>query len=172
VSELNFKTLVDGLGRPVPLPTSCCLHNAWPCAGVSERAELQDPRGRPWGRPVPPPTSFSLHNAWPCAGVSERAELQDPRGRPGAVLYQSPSSARVYALILRSLTVLEGLALYADPNFKVLAAAYPYFAKRLLTDSNPYLRDALVELLFKDGSFRWNRLENLLMQSQKDQGYR
>lgn len=60
-----------------------------------------------------------------------------------------------YALILRSLTVLEGLALYADPNFKVLAASYPYFAKRLLTDPNPYLRDALVELLFKDGKFRY-----------------
>lgn len=59
-----------------------------------------------------------------------------------------------YALILRSLTVLEGLALYTDPNFKVLAASYPYFAKRLLTDRNPYLRDSLIELLFKDGSFR------------------
>ena len=59
-----------------------------------------------------------------------------------------------YALILRSLTVLEGLSLYADPNFKVLAASYPYFAKRLLTDPNPYLRDALIELLFKDGKFR------------------
>lgn len=60
-----------------------------------------------------------------------------------------------YALILRSLTVLEGLALYADPNFKVLAASYPYFAKRLLTDPNPYLRDALIELLFQDGKFRY-----------------
>jgi aarF domain-containing kinase len=50
--------------------------------------------------------------------------------------------------------VLEGLALYADPNFKVLAASYPYFAKRLLTDPNPYLRDALIELLFKDEKFR------------------
>lgn len=51
--------------------------------------------------------------------------------------------------------MLEGLALYADPNFKVLAASYPYFAKRLLTDPNPYLRDALIELLFKDGKFRY-----------------
>ncbi|KAG6386509.1 hypothetical protein SASPL_155412 [Salvia splendens] len=57
----------------------------------------------------------------------------------------------------KSLTVLEGLALYADPNFKVLAASYPYFAKRLLTDPNPYLRDALIELLFKDGRFRHGR---------------
>lgn len=61
-----------------------------------------------------------------------------------------------YALILRSLTVLEGLALYTDPNFKVLAASYPYFAKRLLTDQNPYLRNSLVELLFQDGVFRFS----------------
>ncbi|KAL3649359.1 Protein ACTIVITY OF BC1 COMPLEX KINASE 3, chloroplastic [Castilleja foliolosa] len=90
----------------------------------------------------------------------------------GAVLYQYPFNVPpYYALILRSLTVLEGLALYADPNFKVLAASYPYFAKRLLTDPNPYLRDALIELLFKDGRFRWNRLENLLVQGKKDRDF-
>lgn len=90
----------------------------------------------------------------------------------GAVLYQFPFNVPAYyALILRSLTVLEGLALYADPNFKVLAASYPYFAKRLLTDPNPYLRDALIELLFKDGRFRWNRLENLLVQGKKDRDF-
>ncbi|KAJ3676497.1 hypothetical protein LUZ60_003909 [Juncus effusus] len=90
----------------------------------------------------------------------------------GNVLYQYPFNVPAYyALILRSLTVLEGLALYADPNFKVLAASYPYFAKRLLTDPDPYLRDALIELLFKDGKFRWNRLENLLVQGKKDQDF-
>ncbi|CDP07231.1 unnamed protein product [Coffea canephora] len=90
----------------------------------------------------------------------------------GAVLYQFPFNVPAYyALILRSLTVLEGLALYADPNFKVLAASYPYFAKRLLTDPNPYLRDALIELLFQDGRFRWNRLENLLVQGKKDRDF-
>uniref|UniRef100_J3M603 Protein kinase domain-containing protein n=1 Tax=Oryza brachyantha TaxID=4533 RepID=J3M603_ORYBR len=90
----------------------------------------------------------------------------------GAVLYQYPFNVPAYyALILRSLTVLEGLALYADPNFKVLAASYPYFAKRLLTDPNPYLRDALIELLFKDGKFRWNRLENLLVQGSQDREF-
>ncbi|XP_042442441.1 protein ACTIVITY OF BC1 COMPLEX KINASE 3, chloroplastic-like isoform X1 [Zingiber officinale] len=90
----------------------------------------------------------------------------------GNVMYQYPFSVPAYyALILRSLTVLEGLALYADPNFKVLAASYPYFAKRLLTDPNPYLRDALIELLFKDGRFRWNRLENLLVQGSKDREF-
>ncbi|XP_042474246.1 protein ACTIVITY OF BC1 COMPLEX KINASE 3, chloroplastic-like isoform X2 [Zingiber officinale] len=90
----------------------------------------------------------------------------------GNVMYQYPFNVPAYyALILRSLTVLEGLALYVDPNFKVLAASYPYFAKRLLTDPNPYLRDALIELLFKDGKFRWNRLENLLVQGRKDRDF-
>ena len=45
-----------------------------------------------------------------------------------------------YALILRSLTVLEGLALSADPNYKLLGAAYPYMARRILTDPAPELR--------------------------------
>jgi len=87
----------------------------------------------------------------------------------GAVLYQYPFNVPAYyALILRSLTVLEGLALYTDSEFKVLAKAYPYFARRLLTDPSLQLRDALVELLFVNGQFRWQRLENLLKEGGKN----
>ncbi|KAI4321765.1 hypothetical protein MLD38_035111 [Melastoma candidum] len=90
----------------------------------------------------------------------------------GAIFYQFPFNVPpYYVLILRSLTVLEGLALSVDPNFKVLESSYPYFAKRLLTDTSPYLRDALIEVLFKDGRFRWNRLENLLIQGSKDRDF-
>ncbi|CAN0881834.1 Protein ACTIVITY OF BC1 COMPLEX KINASE 3, chloroplastic [Linum grandiflorum] len=43
-----------------------------------------------------------------------------------AVFYQYPFNVPAYyALISRYLTVLEGLALNADPNFKVLDASYP-----------------------------------------------
>lgn len=90
----------------------------------------------------------------------------------GAVLYKYPFNVPgYYALILRSLTVLEGLALTTDPKFKVLAKAYPYMARRLLTDPRPQLRDSFAELLFKDGSFRWNRLENLLREGRKSDDY-
>ena len=90
----------------------------------------------------------------------------------GAVLYQYPFNVPgYYALILRSLTVLEGLALSTDPKFKVLGKAYPYMARRLLTDPRPQLRDAFAELLFKDGKFRWNRLENLLREGSKSDDY-
>ena len=75
-----------------------------------------------------------------------------------------------YALILRSLVVLEGLALSADQEYKLLAKAYPYMAGRLLTDPQPELRETFKELMLKDGRFRWNRLINLLNESSKSQG--
>lgn len=76
-----------------------------------------------------------------------------------------------YALIVRSLLSMEGIAIGVDPNFKVLSAAYPYVAKRLLTDPAPELRQSLRDLLLKDGSFRWNRLENLLRNARNIQDY-
>lgn len=76
-----------------------------------------------------------------------------------------------YALIIRSLVTLEGIAINVDPNFKVLSKAYPYIAKRLLTDPAPELRASLQDLLFKDGSLRWNRLENLLNNARSSQDY-
>jgi hypothetical protein len=44
-------------------------------------------------------------------------------------------------------------------------------AKRLLTDPSEELRNSLKDLLFKDGSFRWNRLENLLRNAKDSQDY-
>ena len=80
-----------------------------------------------------------------------------------ALMYEYPFRVPAYyALIIRSLVTLEGIAISVDPGFKVLSKAYPYVAKRLLTDPSPQLRASLKDLLFKDGSFRWNRLENLL----------
>ncbi|HLO85732.1 MAG TPA: AarF/ABC1/UbiB kinase family protein [Nostocaceae cyanobacterium] len=76
-----------------------------------------------------------------------------------------------YALIIRSLVTLEGIAIYIDPNFKVLSEAYPYVSKRLLTDPSDELRTSLRDLLFKDGKFRWNRLENLLKNARNSQDY-
>lgn len=88
------------------------------------------------------------------------------------IMYDYPFEVPAYyALIIRSLVTLEGIALSVDPNFKVLSVAYPYVANRLLTDSSPALRDALKDLLFRDGSFRWNRLENLLTNAKTNQDF-
>ncbi|NJO49029.1 MAG: AarF/ABC1/UbiB kinase family protein, partial [Leptolyngbyaceae cyanobacterium RM2_2_4] len=88
------------------------------------------------------------------------------------VMYEFPFRVPAYyALIIRSLVTLEGIAINVDPNFKVLSKAYPYVAKRLLTDPSPQLRSSLRDLLFKEGSFRWNRLENLLRNARDSQDY-
>ncbi|MBF2099069.1 MAG: AarF/ABC1/UbiB kinase family protein [Gloeomargaritaceae cyanobacterium C42_A2020_066] len=80
-----------------------------------------------------------------------------------ALMYEYPFQVPAYyALIIRSLVTLEGLAITIDPSFKVLSVAYPYVAKRLLVDNAPELRQSLRDLLFKDGTFRWSRLENLV----------
>ncbi|EFJ48862.1 hypothetical protein VOLCADRAFT_117484, partial [Volvox carteri f. nagariensis] len=90
----------------------------------------------------------------------------------GEVLFRFPFRVPAYyALILRSLTVLEGLALQADPNYKLLAKAYPYMAKRLLTDPAPELRESFEDLIIKDGQFRWSRLENLLREGSKSSDF-
>ncbi|MBD2421227.1 AarF/ABC1/UbiB kinase family protein [Anabaena cylindrica FACHB-243] len=89
-----------------------------------------------------------------------------------ALMYEYPFRVPpYYALIIRSLVTLEGIAIYIDPDFKVLSEAYPYVSKRLLTDPADELRTSLKELLFKDGKFRWNRLENLLTNARNSQDY-
>lgn len=76
-----------------------------------------------------------------------------------------------FALIIRSLVTQEGLALTLNPNFKIVEVAYPYVAKRLLTGESPQLRRRLIEVLFKDGKFQWERLENLISIARTDQKF-
>jgi predicted unusual protein kinase regulating ubiquinone biosynthesis (AarF/ABC1/UbiB family) len=79
------------------------------------------------------------------------------------VMYRFPFRVPAYyALIIRSLVTLEGIALSVDADFKILGAAYPYFARRLMEDPDPELRSSLREMLFDGEDFRWQRLENLI----------
>ncbi|KAL1315119.1 uncharacterized aarF domain-containing protein kinase At4g31390, chloroplastic isoform X3 [Arachis ipaensis] len=68
-----------------------------------------------------------------------------------------------FSLVIRSLLTQEGICFTLKPDFKFLEVAYPYVAKRLLTDPNPALRERLIQVLFKDGLFQWKRLENLII---------
>jgi predicted unusual protein kinase regulating ubiquinone biosynthesis (AarF/ABC1/UbiB family) len=79
------------------------------------------------------------------------------------VMYRFPFQVPpYYALIIRSLITLEGIALSVDPDFKILGAAYPYFARRLMEDPDPQLRRSLREMLYDGDEFRWQRLESLV----------
>ena len=73
-----------------------------------------------------------------------------------------------FALIIRSVITQEGVALSLDPEFQIVQVAYPYVARRLLTDESEGLRQRLVGILFKGDEFQWSRLENLLAIAKSD----
>lgn len=76
-----------------------------------------------------------------------------------------------FALIIRSLVTQEGLALSLNSDFKIVDVAYPYVARRLLTGETPELRRRLIEVLFKDGKFQWQRLENMIAIARSDTNF-
>lgn len=60
--------------------------------------------------------------------------------------------------------MLEGIALVGNPEFALVDEAYPYLAKRLLTDESPRLRAALRYMIYgKEGVFDAERLIDILM---------
>ncbi len=73
-----------------------------------------------------------------------------------------------FALIIRSVITQEGVALSLNPEFRIVQVAYPYVARRLLTDESESLRQRLLEVLFKEDKFQWSRLENLLAIAKSD----
>jgi predicted unusual protein kinase regulating ubiquinone biosynthesis (AarF/ABC1/UbiB family) len=165
ISELNFKAIVDGLGAVLFEYPFQARALAFCCCCCCVRMGVDKPLrfctdGATLGHR---PNARAVSACGVCAAPFDRV---DDHARHTGL--QVPA---YYALILRSLTVLEGVALSADRNYKLLAKAYPYMAKRLLTDPNPKLRTTFEELMLKGGQFRWNRLQDLVLQSQKSQGF-
>ncbi|CAA6659539.1 unnamed protein product [Spirodela intermedia] len=98
-------------------------------------------------------------------GVSN-ISFGDLSGNLGRTMYkfkfQIPS---YFSLVIRSLAVLEGIAIGFNPEYKVLGSSYPWIARKILTDSSPNLRSTLQTLLYSNGAFRIDRLESLLTES-------
>ena len=68
-----------------------------------------------------------------------------------------------FALIIRAVVSQEGLALRLNPEFKIINIAYPYIAKKLLTDNSDEIVNILLEVIFdKDGKIQIEKLESLL----------
>ena len=68
-----------------------------------------------------------------------------------------------FALIIRAIGVLEGIALVGNPDFALVDEAYPYISKRLLTDDSPRLRAALSYMIYgKAKVFDADRLIDIL----------
>ncbi|KAF3789536.1 Uncharacterized protein EJ110_NYTH17988 [Nymphaea thermarum] len=68
-----------------------------------------------------------------------------------------------FALIIRAIGVLEGIALVGNPEFAIVDEAYPYLAQRLLTDESPRLRSALRYIIYgKTGVFDAERFIDVM----------
>ncbi|KAF8660168.1 hypothetical protein HU200_057733 [Digitaria exilis] len=121
-----------------------------------------------------PPTAQKGEVTKALTGVFENAvnrgvqniSFGDLSGNLGRTMYkfkfQIPS---YFSLVIRSLAVLEGIAISFNPNYKVLGSSYPWIARKVLTGSSPKLRSTLEALLYKDGTFQIDRLESLLTES-------
>lgn len=73
-----------------------------------------------------------------------------------------------FALVIRAISVLEGIALVGNPNFAIIDEAYPYIARRLMTDDSPRLKAALKYMVYgKEGKFDAERLIDLLQALEK-----
>ncbi|MDC2975535.1 AarF/ABC1/UbiB kinase family protein [Prochlorococcus sp. AH-736-D23] len=77
-----------------------------------------------------------------------------------------------FALIIRAVVSQEGLALKLDPEFKILKIAYPYIAKKLLTDNSEEILEILLEVVFDNqGQIQIEKVESLLNILFKDSEY-
>lgn len=78
-----------------------------------------------------------------------------------------------FTIIIRSLTILEGVALSVDPNFKLVRGSYPYVLRQLLSSESSSvpasLQKLLIRLLTVQGLGReieWERLRDFLRLAQ------
>ena len=82
-------------------------------------------------------------------------------GKFNELVYQYPIRIpERFSLVIRTLLIQEGICMTLEPRFRFLEVAYPYVAKRLLTDES--LRNRLLQVLFKDSEISWDRLANLV----------
>jgi len=98
-----------------------------------------------------------------------QAEL-DSISRENILRFATPP---FFTIIIRSLTILEGVALDVDPSFKLVRGSYPYVLNQLLSSEGGLpaaLQRLLIRLLTVDGMEReieWERLRDFLRLAQK-----
>jgi len=97
-------------------------------------------------------------------GGAKNINFQDLAADLAQITFDYPFRIPPYfALIIRAIGVLEGIALVGDPDFALVDEAFPYISKRLLTDDSPRLREALRYMVYgKSSTFDADRLIDLL----------
>merc|ERR1712176_535237 len=97
-------------------------------------------------------------------GGAKSINFQDLAADLAQIAFDYPFRIPPYfALIIRAIGVLEGIALVGDPDFAIVDEAYPYLSKMLLTDTSPRLRESLKYTIYgKEGVFDVDRVIDIL----------
>lgn len=98
------------------------------------------------------PTFKTIFDQALAGGGAKTIKFSDLANDLAQVTYSLPFRLPpFFALVIRAIAVLEGIALQGDPEFAIIDEAYPYIAKRLLTDDSPYMKQTLNNLIFDEG---------------------
>jgi aarF domain-containing kinase len=102
-------------------------------------------------------------------GGAKSINFQELAADLAQITYDFPFQIPPYfALVIRAISVLEGIALVGNPTFAIIDEAYPYIARRLMTDDSPRLKQALRYMVYgKEGEFDAERLIDLLQALEK-----
>jgi aarF domain-containing kinase len=114
-------------------------------------------------KPILPPLSRVFDTALE-GGGAKNINFQEVAADLAQITFDYPFRIPPYfALIIRAIGVLEGIALVGNPDFALVDEAYPYISKRLLTDDSPRLRASLRYMVYGKGQvFDADRLIDVL----------
>eukprot|EP01031_Cornospumella_fuschlensis_P031574 gene31574-38160_t len=107
-------------------------------------------------------------------GGARSLNFQELAGDLAEITFKYPFKIPPYfALLIRAISVLEGIALVGNPEFAIVDEAYPYIAKKLLNDQTDRGKQALRYLLCgRKDSIDVDRLLELLQAIEKFVGVR
>ncbi|CAM9313370.1 unnamed protein product [Chrysoparadoxa australica] len=110
------------------------------------------------------PALSNVFDAALAGGGAKSINFQELAGDLAQITFDYPFRLPPYfALIIRAIGTLEGIALVGNPDFAIVDEAYPYISKKLLTDDSPRLRAALRYMVYgKSNVFDVERLIDLL----------
>jgi aarF domain-containing kinase len=87
------------------------------------------------------PALTKVFDAALAGGGAKSINFQDLAADLAQITFEYPFRIPPYfALIIRAIGVLEGIALVGNKDFAIVDEAYPYISRRLLTDESPRLK--------------------------------
>merc|ERR1719324_1445087 len=115
------------------------------------------------------PALARVFDAALAGGGAKSINFQELAADLAEITYEFPFRIPPYsALIIRAISVLEGIALVGNPQFAIIDEAYPYLSRKLLTDDSPRMREALRYMVYGEGkTFDVDRVIDLLQALEK-----